>query len=120
MAYVDGFVILLPKKNLSMYKKMAKDGCKMWMKYGALDYKECVEDDLSPENVALTFSKLTKRKPDELVVFSYIVFKSRKHRDSVNKKVMAYYDKKYKDKKQEMPFTMKKFSYGGFKAFVEA
>lgn len=120
MSYVDGFVIIIPKKNLKAYRKMAKEGSKMWTKFGALDYKECVLDDAKPQGVVMTFPKMTKAKKTDTVVFSYIVFKSRKHRDAVNKKVMAYYDKKYKDKKMDMPFDMKKFAYAGFKAFVES
>ncbi len=119
MSYVDGFVIAIPKKNLKAYLKEAKEGAKTWIKFGALDYKECVGDDLAPANVVFTFPKMAKTKDDETVIFSYIVYKSRKHRDSVNKKVMAYFDKKYKDVQKEMPFDMKRFAYGGFKTIVE-
>lgn len=116
--YVDGFVIALPKKKLALYKKMARDGKKMWLKYGALDYKECVADDMTPEGIALTFPKMAKLKEDETVVFSYIVYKSRKHRDQVNKKVMA---DPAMDKYKDMPMLMdmKRFAYGGFTAIVE-
>ena|SRR3989338_5986028 len=121
MTYVDGFVIAIPTKNLATYKKMATLGKKIWLKYGALDYKECIADDMKPKGVTLTFPKLIKTKPNETVVFSFIVYKSRKHRDAVNKKVMAdpaMSPEKMKDK--PMPFAMDRFSYGGFKTIVEA
>lgn len=111
--YVDGFVISIPKKNTLKYKKIAKEAKTVWLKCGALDYKECKIDDDKPKYVTLTFPKLIKAKPTEAVWFSFIVFKSRTHRDSVNKKVMAYFAKKYKDQ-MEMPFDFKRFSYGGF------
>lgn len=120
MKYVDGFVITMPKKNLKAYEKMAKLGGKVWKKHGALDYKECIADDMSPEGVKLTFPSLTKAKPDEIVVFSYITFKSRAHRDKVNAKVMKdpLMDAgNYKDK--PMPFEMDRMSYGGFKTIVD-
>lgn len=119
MKYIDGFVLVVPKKNLKEYKKMATEASKLWKKYGALDYKECVGDDLHPKYVKLTFPKAMKAKKGEAIVFSYIVFKSRKHRDAVNAKVMKdpMMDK-YKD--EPMPFDMKRFSYGGFEVLVDA
>lgn len=118
--YVDGFVIPIPKKNTAKYKKMATDGCRTWKKFGALDYKECIIDDANPPFVALPFAKMAKTKPGEVVWFSFIVFKSRAHRDSVNKKVMAYYAKKYgANMSTDMPFDLKRFSYGGFKVVVQ-
>ncbi len=87
MRYVDGYVLPVPKKNLKAYLRMARLGEKVWRKHGALDYKECVGDDLEHE-VGIPFSRLMKLKPGETVVFSYIVFKSRAHRDRVNAKVM--------------------------------
>lgn len=117
--YVDGFLLVLPKKNLPAYKKMATEGMKAWKKFGALDYKECVIEDAKPKGVTLTFPKLTKVKPSEVVVFSYITFKSRAHRDQVNKKVMKYFSEEYKGPAEDaMPFDMKKMSYGGFEVFV--
>ena len=118
--YVDGFVIPIPKKNTAAYKKMATDGCKVWKKFGALDYKECIIDDPNPQYVKLTFPKLAKLKPGEAVWFSFIVFKSRAHRDSVNKKVMTYFAKKYKDMSMDMPFDNKRIAFGGFKVMVTA
>ncbi len=116
--YVDGFVLAIPKKNTAKYKKMAQEGCKIWKKFGALDYKECMIDDLKPNGVVFTFSKMAKAKPDETVWFSYITFKNRKHRDEVNKKVMAYFDKKYAKKSMDMPFEMNRFAVAGFKVVV--
>ncbi len=119
--YVDGFVIPISKKNIEEYKKMAKIGKKLWKKYGALDYKECIGQDLTPKDIKMTFPTIAKCKPDETVVFSYIVFKSRKHRDQVNAKVMKdplMNDPNFKDK--PMPFDMKRFAYAGFEVIVEA
>jgi uncharacterized protein YbaA (DUF1428 family) len=117
MSYVDGFVIPVPKKNLKTYVKMARLGKKMWMKHGALDYKECVGDDLQSQ-WGMPFPKLLKLKPGETVVFSFIVFKSRAHRDRVNAKVMKEMEKT--GPPMEMPFDMKRMVYGGFKALVES
>lgn len=121
-SYVDGFIITIPAKNAAKYRKMARDGMLVWKKFGALDYKECVADDVLPspehQNGSLPFPKLAGAGPKDDVWFSFIVFKNKKHRDEVNKKVMAYFDKKYRDKKMEMPFSMKRFSYGGFKVVV--
>lgn len=121
--YVDGFVLVVPKKNLAEYKKMAAAASKIWRKYGALDYRECVGEDLSPPGMggmkALTFPKMAKAKPDETVVFSYIVYKSRAHRDKVNAQVMKdpfMNDPEMKDK--PMPFDMKRMAYGGFEVLV--
>lgn len=117
-AYVDGFVIPIPKKDTAKYKKIAQEACIVWKKFGALDYKECMIDDAKPKYVIMTFQKMAKTKPNEAVWFSFITFKSRAHRDSVNKKVMAYFAKKYGENNMDMPFDMKRFSYGGFKVIV--
>ena len=123
MTYVDGFVLAIPKKNLELYKKMAKEGAKAWKKHGALEYYECVGDDLSPNMggiKGLTFPKMTSLKKDETVWFSFIVYKSRKHRDQVNAKVMKVFEKEHdKHKDEPMPFDMKRMAYGGFKVVVE-
>lgn len=113
--YVDGFVLPVPKKNLRQYKKMAELGRNMWMKHGALEYKECVGNDLSAK-WALPFPKLMKLKKGEVPVFSWILFKSKKHRDEVNKKVIALMGK---EPPMKMPFDMKKMAYGGFEVIVE-
>lgn len=124
MKYVDGFVIPIKKKDVSAYKKMAQWGAKTWKKYGALEYFECVGDDLNVQKgMGQGFVKLAKLKKDEIVVFSYIVYKSRKHRDEVNKKVMKEMESPENKKKYEsmpMPFDMKRFAYGGFQVIVEA
>ena len=121
MAYVDGFLIVVPKDKLDTYRTMAREGRDAWMKYGALDYKECVGDDLAPPTQGmetLPFPRLTNLGPDEAVVFSFIVFESRQHRDEVNAKVMA--DPAMSPEKiSEMPFEMKRFSYGGFNVIVD-
>lgn len=118
--YVDGFVIPIPKKNSAAYKKMASEGCKIWKKFGALDYKECVIDDATPPFVTTTFAKMAKVKPGETVWFSFIVFKSKAHRNAVNKKVMAYFSKKYGADMGAMPFDMKRFAMAGFKVVVQS
>ena len=116
--YVDGFVIAIPKKSSAKYIKIASEAKEVWLKFGALDYKECSIDDASPKHVELTFAKMIKAQPGETVWFSFIVYKDKKHRDQVNKQVMAYFEKKYSDNAMEMPFSMKRFSYGGFKVRV--
>jgi len=120
--YVDGFVIPIKKKDLAKYKKMAEWGAKMWMKNGALEYFECVGDDLPVKNEMGTqkgFVKLAGLKPDEIVIFSWIVYKSKAHRDQVNKKVMNDPSMKDFDPK-DMPVDMKRFAHGGFKTLIEA
>lgn len=123
--YVDGFVLVVPKKNFAAYRKMAREGAKVWLKQGALDYKECVGDDMSPSTDGmtpeLTFPKMLKTGKNEEVWFSFIVYKSRAHRDQVNKKVMAEMNKQTKKYQNfSMPFDMKRFTYGGFKVVVDA
>ena len=124
MKYIDGFVIPLKKKDVAAYKKMAEWGKKTWIKYGALEYFECIGDDLKvKKGMGQGFPKLAKLKKDETVAFSFIICGSRAHRDAVNKKVMAEMNEPKNKKKYEhmpMPFDMKRFAYGGFKAIVEA
>jgi uncharacterized protein YbaA (DUF1428 family) len=121
MRYVDGFLIPVPKKKLAAYRKMAATGGKIWMKHGALDYMECVGDDIGKKDWQnVTFADAASAKQTETVIFSFIIFKSRKHRDQVNKKVMA--DPAMAPEKWEgkaMPFDMKRMAYGGFKAIVD-
>ena len=112
MSYVDGYVIPVPKKNLKAYTKMAKLGETMSRKHGALDYKECVGDDLAP-GWGAQFPTMLKLKAGETVVFSYILYKSRAHRDLVNNRVME--DMAKKPKFKDMPFDMKRMLVGGFK-----
>lgn len=117
--YVDGFVLSIPEKNTAKYKKMAREANLVWKRFGALDYKECRIDDVRPDKLVIfTFPKMAKTKPNEAVWFSFITYKSRKHRDAVNKKVMAYFERKYGKDKMQMPFDMKRFAYGGFRVEV--
>lgn len=118
MSYVDGFVIPVPKKNVAAYQKMAKKASKIWMEYGALDYKECVSDDVKPGKLT-SFPQSVKLKKDEVIIFAYIVYKSRSHRDSVNKKVMADPRLHKMCDPKNPPFDMKRMFWGGFKAIVE-
>ncbi len=117
--YVDGFVLSIPKEKKAEYKKLAREAAKVWKEFGALDYKECRADDMTPPSVVFTFPKMAKAKEDEEVWFSFIVFKSKAERTAINKKVMAYFDKKYAGKSMSMPFDMKRFAYGGFAVEVE-
>ena len=119
MKYVDGYVLPVPKKNLPTYRRMAQKAGKIWREYGALQFCECVGDDLKVK-MAASFPRTIKLKSNEVVVFSWIVFKSRAHRDSVNAKVMK--DPrliKMMDPKA-MPFDSKRMVYGGFKVVVDA
>lgn len=119
--YVDGFLIPIPKRNTAVYRQMAREGRKAWMKFGALDYKECILDDAKPSFVTFTFAKAARVKPKEAVWFSFIVFRSKKHRNAVNKKVHTYFAKKYgENAMQEMPFNAKRFAYGGFRVVVDS
>jgi len=118
-SYVDGFLLVVPKNKVAEYKKMAALGKKLWMKHGALDYKECRGDDLRPKSMPgpkpRSFADVAKAKRGETVWFSFIVFKSKKHRDAVNAKVIKdplMNDPQWKDK--SMPVDMKRFVYGGF------
>ena len=116
--YVDGFVLPLPKRNVDAYRRMARKAGKIWREHGALEYRECLGDDVPMGKV--TFPRGVKRKPDETVVFAWIVFRSRAHRDRVNAKVMK--DPRLADmmNSKAMPFDAKRMIYGGFKVFVDA
>ena len=121
MKYVDGFVLAVPEKNLPAYRKMAQMAGEVWKEHGALEYFECAGDDLDPKEAGIKFPQTVRVEPGETVVFSFIVFKSRAHRNEVNANVMKdplMNDPKYKDK--PMPFDMKRMAYGGFKVIVEA
>jgi uncharacterized protein YbaA (DUF1428 family) len=116
--YVDGFVIPIPDKNVAAYKKMARLGAKVWMDHGALDYVECMGDDVKPGKLT-SFPQAVQLKKGESVWFSWAVYKSRKHRDAVMKKVMA--DPRFAAYgPQSMPFDGKRMFFGGFKAMVTA
>ena len=116
--YVDGFVLPVPKKNVATYRRIAQKAGKIWREHGALDYKECIGDDLNVK-CGLPFPQGISIKAGETVMFSFIVYKSRAHRDSVNKKVMA--DPRINAMSpKDMPFDCKRMLYGGFKTIVEA
>ncbi len=116
--YVDGFVLPVPKKNQQAYRRMARKAGKVWREHGALEYIECVADDVKPGKYT-SFPQSVKLKPGEAVWFSWIVYKSRKHRDRVNAKVMK--DQRVADMMdpKKMPFDGKRMFWGGFKAMVE-
>ena len=118
MPYVDGFLLPVPKKKLAAYQKMAKAAGKVWMDHGALEYRECVGEDLNVK-MGVPFPKTVKLKPGETVWFSFILYRNRKHRDRVNAKAI-------KDKRlasmmdpKKMPFDAKRFFWGGFKVVVD-
>ncbi len=119
MNYVDGFVLPVPKKNLPAYRRMAQKAGKIWKEHGALEFVECVADDVKVGKTT-SFPQSVKLKPKETVVFSWIVFKSRVHRDRVNAKVMK--DPRLADmmNPKNMPFDAKRMFYGGFKVLVTA
>lgn len=114
--YVDGFVLAVPKNKINAYKKMARKAGKIWMEHGALSFFECMGDDV-PEGKVTSFSKAVKLKSGEVPFFSYIVYKSRSHRDRVLKKVMN--DPRLKMDTSDSPFDMKRMIWGGFKPVVK-
>lgn len=118
MKYVDGFVLAVPKKNLKAYARMASLGGKIWKEHGALEYRECVGEDLKVK-FGVPFPKVAKAKAGETVVFSWILYKSRKHRDQVNAKVMKDPRLGAMMKDKEMPFDVKRMAYGGFEVLVD-
>ena len=116
--YVDGFILAVHKKNLAAYRKIAQRAGKIWREHGAIDYKECIGDDMKSA-VGIPFPRFAKIKKNEIVVFSWITFRSKAHRDSVNAKVL-------KDSRlcegldpKNMPFDCKRMTYGGFKVLVD-
>jgi uncharacterized protein YbaA (DUF1428 family) len=114
--YADGFVIPLPKKNVEAYRRMARKAGKIWMEHGALEYRECVGEDLDVR-LGTPFPRAVKVEPGETVVFAWIVYRSRAHRDRVNAKVMK--DPRMHEPPQEMPFDDKRMVYGGFEILVD-
>jgi uncharacterized protein YbaA (DUF1428 family) len=116
--YVDGFVLPIPKRNLDAYRRQARKAGKIWREHGALEYRECVADDVKAGKIT-SFPQSVKRKRDETVVFSWIVFKSRAHRDRVNAKVMK--DPRLADMMdpKAMPFDGNRMIYGGFSVLVD-
>ena len=118
MKYVDGYVLPVPKKNLQAYRRMAQKAGKVWREYGALEFRECVGDDLKTK-MAASFPQTIKLKKGETVVFSWIVFKSRAQRDSVNAKVMKDPRLAKMMDMKSLPFDSKRMVYGGFKVMVD-
>lgn len=118
MTYIDGFVLVVPRNRVAEYRKLAQDSGRLWMKHGALDFKECMLDDAKPQFVTFTFPKMAKVKKGDTVWFSYIVYKSKKHRDKVNAKVWKDPSMKFDDL-EKMPYDIKRMAFGGFKTIVE-
>lgn len=118
MPYVDGFVLPVPKKNLKAYARMAQKAGKIWREHGALEFRECAGDDLNIKGV-VSFTETVKLKPGETVMFSYIVYKSRAHRDRVNAKVMKDPRLAKMMDGKSMPFDAERMVYGGFKVLVQ-
>ena len=118
MRYVDGFIVPVPRKSMKAYRAMALKASKVWREHGALEVVECVADDVK-KGKWTSFPRSVKLKPNETVMFSWIVYKSRKDRDRVNAKVMK--DKRFANMDMSsMPFDGKRMIYGGFKKLVEA
>lgn len=122
MSYVDGYVLPIPRRKLAEYRRMAKEAGKVWMKFGARQYVECVADDVKPGKWT-SFPRSVKLKRGEVVVFSFVVYRSRAQRDRVNARVMQHFTndpkwKKYMDPKN-MPFDGKRMFFGGFRPIVE-
>jgi len=117
--YVDGFVLPIPKDKIDQYRTIAGEACKVWMEHGALEYRECIGDDMEVKDM-VSFPQLSGTKPGETVAFSWIVYKSREHRDEVNARVMADPRIKAMGEKSKMPFDCARIAYGGFKTIVES
>lgn len=118
MPYVDGFIVPVPKKKVETYRRLARKAGKIWKEHGALEFRECVADDVKVGKWT-SFPRAVKLKPSETVFFSYIVYKSRKDRDRVNAKVMK--DKRFAGMDmKDMPFDGKRMIFGGFKVLVDA
>ncbi len=117
--YVDGFLLPVPRKQLDAYRRIARKAGRVWREHGAVEYRECVGDDLKVK-MGVSFTRLVKVKPGETVVFSWIVYKSRAHRDRVNAKVMKDPRLATMLDPKSMPFDLKRMAYGGFQIFVDA
>ena len=118
--YIDGFVIPVPKDRIDDYRRTAEKAAVIWKEHGALDYWECVGDDLNQEEMTTTFPELAKAKPDETVVFAWVVFESREQRDAANEKIMADPRMKEMMDPANQAFDCKRMAYGGFKQLVHA
>ena len=120
MAYVDGFLLAVPRRQMEKYRRVARMAGKVWREHGALEYRECVGDDLNVKGMGVPFPRRTRVKPGETVVFSWIVYKSRAHRDRLNAKVMKDPRMmKMMNDPDSMPFDHKRMSYGGFEVLVD-
>lgn len=122
MTYVDGFLLPLPEKNIEAYREMAAKAGAVWMEHGALAYKECIADDVNPEWAKTKFPEIAKAGAGDTVIFAFIVYKSKEHRDEVNAKVMQ--DERIRETCPEhsdkpMPFDMARMAYGGFDVLVD-
>ena len=117
MSYVDGFIVPLKTENVADYKKMSKKAGKIWREHGALDYRECALDDAIP-HCGVPFGKIAKAKEGETVIFAWILYKSKAHRNQVNKAVMA--DPRMDSSTNPMPFDGKRMIYGGFQMVMQA
>jgi len=115
MAYVDGFLIPVPKEKVERYKELARLGQQVWREHGAIDYVECIGDDV-PYGELTSFPRAVQANEDEVVVFSWVIYKSREHRDEVMAKVMA--DPRMKSDWNNMPFDGKRMIFGGFQPFL--
>ena len=118
MRYVDGYVLPVPKRTLGAYRRMAAKAGRIWREHGAVEYRECVGDDLAVKGL-MPFPRQMRLKPGETVVFSWIVYKSRSHRDRVNAKVMKDLRLAGSMDPKAMPFDVKRMVYGGFRLLVD-
>jgi uncharacterized protein YbaA (DUF1428 family) len=116
--YVDGFIVPVPKHKLDAYRRLSRKAGKVWREHGALEYRECVADD-APKGKVTSFPRSVKAKKNETVVFAWIVFKSRAHRDRVNKRVMADPRMNAMGDLKDMPFDVQRMIYGGFEVVVD-
>lgn len=122
MTYVDGYVIPIAEDDVPRYREMAEDACDRWMDHGALDYKECVAEDLEPEiggEQLGGFEAMAGLRPEETVIFAWIEFESREHRDEVNAAVMEEFEEIFEGEDAEMPFDTKRMAYAGFDVIVD-
>jgi uncharacterized protein YbaA (DUF1428 family) len=117
MRYVDGFLLAVPKRKLQMYRRIAQRAGRVWREHGALEYRECASEDLKVK-FGVSFARTAKLKPGEAAIFSWIVYKSRAHRDRVNAEVMKDV-RMQKLMKDPMPFDVRRMSYGGFRVLVD-
>ena len=116
--YVDGFLLPMPRKGIAAYRRIAARAGRIWKRHGALDYIEAVGDDLTPAGTTANFKKASRAKPSETVIFAFVVFRSKAHRNAVNKKVFK--DPELAKMMQAISYDMRRMAYGGFKVIVDA